>query len=353
MPRKKAKPSIQAVVASLGLSALFLFLGVMAVDTLDISILTRKLIWPLLRLMGFICVGLAVGQIIEATGWTRFLAALAMPAFRFGHLGRQCSAAFTTAFFSGVAANAMLLEFYKEGKISRQQLFLSNFTNQLPGFFLHLPTTFFIVIPLTKWAGALYFIIVFLATLLRTSIFFVYGHLRLPPPQVDEGDVPAAINAAAGERKKPAAIIETIKARLPLRIVNIAIYVIPIYIMVFILNNMGLFDMARNWLAGYVTTSFLPIESLSLVVLSFTAEFTSGFAAAGALMDAGMLTIKQTVIALLLGNIIAFPIRALRHQLPHYMGIYSPKMGIQLLLMGQGFRILSLIVVGVVYYLIA
>jgi hypothetical protein len=352
MPRKKAKPSIQAVVASLGLSALFLFLGVMAVDTLDISILTRKLIWPLLRLMGFICVGLAVGQIIEATGWTRFLAALAMPAFRFGHLGRQCSAAFTTAFFSGVAANAMLLEFYKEGKISRQQLFLSNFTNQLPGFFLHLPTTFFIVIPLTKWAGALYFIIVFLATLLRTSIFFVYGNLRLPPPQVDEGDVPAAINAAAGERKKPAAIIKTIKARLPLRIANIAIYVIPIYIMVFILNNMGLFDMARNWLAGYVTTSFLPIESLSLVVLSFTAEFTSGFAAAGALMDAGMLTIKQTVIALLLGNIIAFPIRALRHQLPHYMGIYSPKMGIQLLLIGQGFRIASLILAGVLFYFI-
>jgi len=53
---------------------------------------------------------------------------------------------------------------------------------------------------------------------------------------------------------------------------------------------------------------------------------------------------------LLIGNIIAFPIRALRHQLPRYIGIFSPKMGLQLLLMGQGFRVVSIILVGIVYY---
>ena len=89
-----------------------------------------------------------------------------------------------------------------------------------------------------------------------------------------------------------------------------------------------------------------------MVVLSFAAEFTSGFAAAGALMDAGVLTVKQTVMALLIGNIVAFPIRALRHQLPRYMGIFSPRMGLQILLLGQGFRILSLIIVGVIYFYI-
>ena len=67
-------------------------------------------------------------------------------------------------------------------------------------------------------------------------------------------------------------------------------------------------------------------------------------------MDAGVLTIKQTVIALIAGNIVAFPIRALRHQLPRYMGIFSPAMGLQLLLLGQGLRVVSLILVGVVYY---
>jgi len=55
-------------------------------------------------------------------------------------------------------------------------------------------------------------------------------------------------------------------------------------------------------------------------------------------------------VALLIGNILAFPVRALRHQLPRYIGIFSPKMGTQILLMGQGFRVTSIIVVGVIYY---
>ena len=113
---------------------------------------------------------------------------------------------------------------------------------------------------------------------------------------------------------------------------------------------MGIFKLLRESLAGFVVTTFMPMESLSVIILSFAAEFTSGFAAAGALLDANILTVKQTVIALLIGNILAFPIRALRHQLPRYVGIFSPKMGTQLLLMGQGFRITSIIFVGMVYY---
>jgi hypothetical protein len=102
-----------------------------------------------------------------------------------------------------------------------------------------------------------------------------------------------------------------------------------------------------------VVTSFMPMESLSVIILSFAAEFTSGFAAAGALLEAGVLTVKQTVVALLLGNILGFPVRALRHQLPRYIGIFSPKMGTQLLLLGQSFRVSSIVVVGIIYYLVA
>ena len=106
-------------------------------------------------------------------------------------------------------------------------------------------------------------------------------------------------------------------------------------------------------MSQYFAFEIMPMESLGVVILSFAAEFTSGFAAAGALLDAGVLSVKQTVIALLLGNVLAFPIRALRHQIPRYMGIFSPKMGLQLLLSGQFFRISSIIIVGILYYMVA
>jgi hypothetical protein len=310
--------------------------------------LTSQLIWPLARLMLFISVGLAAGQIIEATGWTNALAVLARPLFRYSQLGSRCSAAFTTAFFSGVAANAMLLDFYKDGSITRSQLFISNFMNQLPAFFLHLPTTFFIVIPLTGRAGVLYFILTFTAVILRTVCLALYGHFRLSNHQIA-----FAKNLQMPKTppsKKTQNIWQGVRQKFPRRIKKIAIYVVPIYMLVFIFSDMGLFKTARQCLAGYLETSFIPMESLSVVILSLSAEFSSGFAAAGALLDAGVLTIKQTTVALLIGNIVALPIRILRHQLPHYLGIYSPKMGVQLLAIGQGLRISSIVLIGALYY---
>jgi len=348
---KGKKPAYRNLAVSCGISAALLICGVYLVDDLGLQRVAVKLLWPLTRLMFFITVGLVVGQVIEASGWTRTLAVLAAPAFRFGNLGHRCSAAFTTAFFSGVAANAMLVEFYNEGKISRRQLFLSNFVNQMPAYFLHLPTTFFIVIPLTRWAGALYFFLTFAAMVFRTALFLVYGYFQKGMNREnDEFDYESAKQSRAPDNN---GVWASVRKRLPGRVTGIAVYVLPIYTLVYVLNAMGLFEAARQWMALYVTATFIPMESLSLVILSFAAEFTSGFAAAGALLDAGVLTVKQTVLALLIGNIVAFPIRALRHQLPRYMGIFAPKTGIQLLLMGQGFRVFSLILVGIVYYVVA
>lgn len=348
---RKRRPRYRALCVSLAVSAAILMIGIIMVESLDSRKILSRLLLPLSRLMFFIGVGLAAGQMIEASGWTRFLAAVARPFFRFGNLGQHCSAAFTTAFFSGVAANAMLLEFYQEQKINRLQLCLANLVNQLPAYFLHLPTTFFIVIPLTGRAGMLYFLITLAATLLRTALFLVFGHFH--PALKSAGNTELPQEAAKDCTSRKQGIWQGIRRKLPARLTNIAVYVLPIYVLVFVLNAMGLFKLANQMLSRYVITAIMPMESLSVVVLSFAAEFTSGFAAAGALLENGVLSIKQTVLALLIGNVVAFPIRALRHQLPRYIGIFSPKMGTQLLLLGQGTRVASLIALGSLYYYLA
>ena len=331
------------------ITGIVLAAGLAWVEGVTAAKLPGRLLLPLCRMLAFVGIGLVVAQAIDDTGWTRKIGALAASVFRFANLGHRCSAAFTAAFFSGVSANAMLLDFYKEKQITRRQLFLTNFINQFPAFFLHLPTTMFIVLPLTGTAGALYFLLTFLATLLRTILFLTFGHFylkisedRTQPPK------PEASRPSSFKRVK-----DRIQKRLPARIVNILIWVLPIYTLVFILHLIGAFDSMNRALSAHISTQMIPVESLSIVILSFAAEFTSGFAAAGALLDAGILTVKQTVLALLLGNILAFPIRALRHQLPRYMGIFSPKMGLQLLLSGQFFRISSLILTGFIYFLVA
>lgn len=340
---------------TLGISSALTFSVLLAsliyFDPITPEVCLKRLGIPLSRLIGFICIGLLAGQCIEILGWTRQFAVLARPFFKFSNLGNRCSAAFTAAFISGATANAMLLDFYEDQKISKIQLFLSNYINQFPAYFLHLPTTVFIVLPLTGKAGMLYFVITFLAVLIRTICFLIFGRFYLSHPfHVENQQTDLADQPMANKKKDWSYIYSIIKKRLPRRIVNICIWVLPIYTVVFVLNITGFFDTINKALSTTITLTFMPVESLSVVILSFAAEFTSGFAAAGALMEAGVLTTKQTVIALLMGNVLAFPIRALRHQLPRYMGIFSPKMGLQLLLSGQAFRVVSIILTGLIYY---
>lgn len=346
-PRKDSDTRIRNLWIALAISMLILVLGNTLLSGVNIELTGRRLALPLLRLMVFISIGLAVGQLVEAMGWTGYLGRVGAPLFRFARLGPHCSAAFSTAFISGTAANSMLYDFWREEKINRHQLILTNLANQLPAFFLHLPTTVFIVLPLTGWAGGLYFIITFLAVMMRLLLVVLWGHWRPAGLASDEDMENSALNP--GKKTDPWGAI---KQKLPRRLMTIATYVVPIYIAVFMLNGAGLFDWSRQWMAGWLTTRFIPVEALSLVVLSFAAEFTSGFAAAGALLQEGVMTTKQAVLALLIGNVIAFPIRALRHQLPRLMGIFAPKLGLQILLIGQGFRVISLLLVGTIYYVV-
>jgi hypothetical protein len=242
----------------------------------------------------------------------------------------------------------MLYEFWQDRRISRHQLILTNLANQLPAFFLHLPTTVFIVLPLTGRAGGLYFILTFVAAAIRLAAVLLWGRFRqAADSQAWNQQAPAP---PSGNKRK--GVLNAIGEKLPGRLTTVATYVVPIYIAVFLLNSAGAFDWTRQWLARWVSDRFVPVEALSLVILGFAAEFTSGFAAAGAMLQEGVITSKQAVMALLVGNVVAFPIRALRHQLPRLMGIFAPRLGLQILLLGQGFRIVSLILVGGAYYLL-
>lgn len=352
MPKNKSK--YKGLALSLLLSAAMAGCGMLWIEGMDGAMVLEKLVVPLARVCVFIGIGLFVAQVIEAKGWTKRLGAVARPLFAYANLGQRCSAAFSAAFFSGVSANAMLVDFHQEEKITKQQMFLTNFINQLPAYFLHLPTTFFVVVSITKTAGLLYFAVTFTAVVLRTIIFVVYGRFFVRPaePINHPGDGDAR-KQSHDSPQKTTDVWQAVKTRLPARYAGILYYLAPIYVAIGLLTAMGAFDALRDVMADRLTVEFVPVEALSVVILSFVAEFTSGFAAAGALLDQGVITVKETVLALIAGNILAFPVRALRHQIPRYMGIFSPKTGLQLLLMGQFFRILSLIAVAVVYYVVA
>lgn len=313
---------------------------------MDFPHLWHSLLWPLGRLLVSLALGLLVANLIEALNWTRFLARLAAPIIRLGHLKDVIGASFSMAFFSGMAANSLLAEAYAAEKLNDRELVLANLFNSLPTYFLHLPQMFFITVPFlgTRPAG-LYVGLTLLAALLRTLAILVYGRVVLPP--LAAGCVACHLGDDRFSWQKA---VRKGLARFSRRIRTMVLFTVPIYIGIHYLVVAGLFGALEKWLSSHLGfLSFLTPQAVSIVMFQVVAEFTAGLAAAGAMLGAGDLTTRQVVLALLIGNILSTPMRAFRHQFPYYAGIFKPRTAARLIVHNQALRAASILLVTVGY----
>lgn len=312
--------------------------------SLDWDTLWSKLAKPIARLLCYLTIGLSIGLFVESMGWSVKLAAIAKPVTRLGRMKGESATAFVSAFISGIVANTMLMGYLQEGRLTKRELMVTYVMNNgLPIFLVHLPSTFFIVVSIAGAAGLNYLMITFLAACLRTTAAALYSRMT--------SQAPARFTEEANPsgKEKTGHIKESILKKLGDRLVRIILYTIPIYVIVFLINQWGVFKILRNMFAGAISADLYPIEEASMVIFALAAEFSSGFAAAAALMDGGALTVKQASIALVLGSIAAAPVRAIRHQLPTHTGIFSLGLGVELLMLSQGLRIASLLIILVPY----
>ena len=305
-----------------------------------------QLIWPLIRITFFISIGLIIANCIESLNWTHRLSTLARPLIRMGRLSTITGASFSVAFFSGVSANSMLAEAYDAEKINKTELVLANLFNSLPRFFLHLPTVFFLTAPLIKGAAVLYVGLTLAAAIVQTFFVVLLGRLTLPP-----NSEPVIIQPVDKIKQKWREVIIKSLKRLKKRMGKLLKFMVPVYVLFFILNWYGLFTQFEELIAEKAWfLSWLNPQSLGIVILHVTAEFSAGLAAASVLLAENSLTYREVVLALLVGNILAAPIRAIRHQFPYYTGIYSPGLALQLVTISQLVRAFCVIGVAVCYF---
>jgi len=318
----------------------------LSADTM--MMLWDRLLWPLLRLIASLSLGLLIANFIEALNWTRKIAILARPLVKIGHMSDVTGASFSMAVFSGVSANTLLAEAYDQQKISRRELVLANLFNSLPTYFVHLPTMFFITFPLIKGAAIVYIGLTLGAALLRTFSIIFISRLILPQPLIATGLVKDdVVNTSIDWRN---ALNKSIK-RFKKRIRKILVITVPIYLIIFLMNRIGYFRELEQAAAAYLT--FLPWlspQAIGIITLQMATELTGGVAAAGALLQDGMMNHREIILALLVGNILSSPLRAVRHQFPYYAGIFKPKLAMELIVCSQTFRVFSLIFMAIVYF---
>jgi len=310
--------------------------------------LWAKVLWPMLRVMFFMALGLSAAMVIEALGWTMTLGRLAAPLTRRARLPQAAAASFTTALVSSPAANALLSEALDKKEITPRMLAVANLLNgSWPSFIIHLPTTLVVSTSFAGPAGLAYTAIMFSAATIRLGGAALLGRLILPP-LADETAAPQV--SAEEPRRKFKEIWPGLRQRLVKRLTMLFSMAIPIFYLVTLIAALGFFTSIRDFSTAHLPDFFLPVEAAALIIFSLTAEFSSGFVAAGAMIHNSTLTVAQAAAALILGNIIATPIRVLRWQLAPFLGFFRARLGLTLIFCNQAFRVGSLILALFIFW---
>jgi hypothetical protein len=306
--------------------------------------LYTRLLKPILRLTVAVGAGLLLGIFIENAGLAGRIGRVFAPLLRFGHLKEPSALAFTTAFFSAISASTILMNAYQDKAIARRELVISALILTFPAFFAHLPSMFFIITPFVGILGVYYLLILLMADMLRTTVYLIYARVSLP------AYTPAPLTAPQ-ERPSWSQVWQDTRKKFFSRLYNILVITIPIFVLVFLAREGDAF----GWLRGRLTDSLhgihLPMEAFSILAFSLAAETTGGFAAAGALLSSQALSPGIILFTLVLGTILSSPMRAVRHQMPYYLGIYTPALGFKLMVLSQVYRTLSLLpFLGMIYW---
>ena len=200
------------------------------------------------------------------------------------------------------------------------------------------------------WPAVVYVGLTLLAAVGRTGLTIAFSRRLLPAPP--QGCL-ACTAAADGETGWRAAARKAWK-RFRRRVPKLVCFTVPVYIIMYLLQRYGLFTAAEEWLAMHMEwLAFLKPQAMGIIVLHLAAELGAALGAAGSVLQTGGLEARDVVLALMVGNILSTPMRAIRHQLPAYAGFYRPALALRLILANQGLRAVSMAVVTLLYWWVA
>ena len=296
----------------------------------------------LVKTLPFMIIGVILAELIVALKVVDKIAFIARPITNFAHLRDECGASFITAFVSTTSANAMLAAFYKDGVIEKKELFIASMMSSFPAMVMHWRPMLPVLIPLLGVVGIIYFCMLTVVGLIKTLLIMIAGRILLEKKDRKPSLRQSLSRKYGSEDKtgKRQSLKEAVKTSLQTSkpiIKRIVAITIPTTFIVFILLEIGVFDTLSDYLSGVSTYFPVPAESISIIAAHF-ASFVASATVASNLLMSGVLTGKEVIITLLLADVLSTIIVTVRWRVPHYFGIFGPRIGVQILALATAIR---------------
>ncbi|WP_297435988.1 hypothetical protein [Thermococcus sp.] len=277
-------------------------------------------------------IGIFIAELLIEKGIINRLSPLGKPFVRISNLPEECALTFATAFLNTRAANAMLVDFYREGKIGRRELYIASLMNAFPAMVRHWNSMIPVLLATLGGLGLFYFGILVLIGFIQTTVFAFAGKLLIKRPEQIKGVKKPAKNSREPFKKVlRKALAKTRKHSIPiLKTMILATYITALLIAA------GFFEYLTSLVKDFA--AFLPLspEEIS-VALSAMGSSIAAYTLGANLLKAGLISEKALIRSLLLGSVLA-NITFLRVLIPYYIGLYGAKDGTKIMLISMTTR---------------
>jgi len=225
----------------------------------------------------------------------------------------------------------MLASFYNDELIEKNELFVASMMTSFPAIVMHWRPMLPVLIPLLGMTGFIYFGILILIGFIKTLVIMLAGRFLLEKKNHTPVDLPAEARPPLKEAFKIS--LQASKGTVK----RILCMTIPIFFVVCILITIGAFDLLAGPLGGVCEYFPIPAAGLSIIAAQF-ANFIAAHSTAGTLLSTGVLTSKEVILTLLVGNVLSSVMMVMKYLIPSYIGIFGPRVGLEMLAIATALR---------------
>ncbi|MEO2117881.1 MAG: nucleoside recognition domain-containing protein [Methanocaldococcus sp.] len=234
-------------------------------------------------------------------------------------------------FFSPTVGYSILAEGLKENKINEKEIIGTSLANSFPSVLSHTFTFFIpVVVPILGWTGVLYVLIRLGVALSKTIMGFIY----LSIVSEDYSFKMPEINKLDKKENAKKSFKSTL--RFAKRLIPIMFFMMTLVIY---LSKIGFFD----YVEGFVKpiTNLLNLNpNVGILALTEVMNVQAAIVMAGGFLNENILTSKEILIGLIIGNVLTFSTRYVKHSLPLQVSLFGAKLGTKIVMINAAITLL-------------
>ncbi len=247
-------------------------------------------------------------------------------------------------FFSPTVGYSILAEGLKDKKLNEKELIGTSLANSFPSVLSHIFTFFIpVVIPILGFTGVIFVLIRLGVAFTKSIIGLIYLTMISKKNNFEVPEKMSKLNKKENLKKSLKSTLRFSRRLIP-------VMFITMFLVIF-LSKIGAFNYLNN-LVKPITNMLGLNPNIGILSLTEIMNVQAAIVMAGGFLNENILNSKEILIGLIIGNVLTFSTRYVKHSLPLHVSLFGTKLGTKIVMINAVITLLLdiFVVIGLIIF---